>query len=365
LWSQLALAFGAERVEVGPVMVKVETTSGVGAGVVVVMVGVGVVELEEEEEVVVELEEEEDEEEVVVVLTEAAVLDGADSASWVGLLASWPWDLSDRVIEGIAVEADVEDEDEAAEVLTLLEEVVVLTVAVLEGACVVLASSPWDLSDKSIEGRTFEVGDWIGAKKTVAGIPKLPSFVAKGTCTVVLAVEVLEDSGSESWVDLLATTVVEVVVGSIETLTRLPSLAVVTTTGVMVMPGPELEEVLTIRVDSSRVFSVGSAPSGPTILVDVTGGWDEMVLPDGSTTRMVVLLIVGPGGVITTTFVVGVWVLDVLVFVTAPLMRSAIREMSMLVELLVVEVEAVDDEVLGVIVVLKVVVSITEAGGAM
>jgi hypothetical protein len=61
-------------------------------------------------------------------------------------------------------------------------------------------------------------------------------------------------------------------------------------------------------------------------------------------------------------------VLDVLVFVTAPLMRSAIREKSMLVELLVVEVEAVDDEVLevlGVIVVLKVVVSIDEACGAM
>jgi hypothetical protein len=61
-------------------------------------------------------------------------------------------------------------------------------------------------------------------------------------------------------------------------------------------------------------------------------------------------------------------VLDVLVFVTAPLMRSAIREKPMLVELLVVEVEAVDDEVLevlGVIVVLKVVVSIDEACGAM
>jgi hypothetical protein len=84
LWSQLALAFSAERVEVGPVMVKVEMTSGVGAGVVVVMVGVGVVELEEE------LEEEEEDEEVVVVLTEVAVLDGADPASWVGLLASSP-----------------------------------------------------------------------------------------------------------------------------------------------------------------------------------------------------------------------------------------------------------------------------------
>jgi hypothetical protein len=308
LWSQLALAFAAERVEVGPVMVKVEMTSGVGAGVVVVMVGVGVVELEEEEGVVVEVEEEveveveEEEVEVVVVLTEVAMLDGEDSASLVGLLASSPWDLSDKVIEGTAVEAFVEDEDEAAEVLTLLEEVVVLTVAVLE--CVGLASSPWDLSDKSIEGMTFEVGDWIGAMKTLSGVPTPPSFVAKGTITVVVVgLLMLEDSGSESWVDLLAVTVVEVVVGSIETLTRLPSRAVVTTTGVMVMPGPELKEVLTIGVGSSRVFSVGSAPSVPTILVDVTG---EMVLPDGSTMRTVVLLIVGPGGVITTTLVVGV-----------------------------------------------------------
>ena len=246
LWSQLALAFSAESVEVGPVMVKVETTSGVGAGVVVVMVGVGVVELEEE------LEEEEEDEEVVVVLTEVAVLDGADSASWVGLLASWPWDLSDKVIEGTAVEAEV-DEDNAVEVLiALLEEEVVLTVFVLDGVCVGLASSPWDLSDNSIEGRTFEVGDWNGAMKTLSGIPAPPFFVAKGTARgvadgllVLDVVDVLEDSGSESWVGLLVTTVVEVVVGSIETLTRLPSLAVVTTTGVMVIPGPELEEVLT------------------------------------------------------------------------------------------------------------------------
>ena len=175
----------------------------------------------------------------------------------------------------------------------------------------------------------------------------------------------LEDSGSESWVGLLVTTVVEVVVGSIETLTRLPSLAVVTTTGVMVIPGPELEEVLTTEVGSSRVFRVGSAPSGPTIWVDVAGGWDVMGLPEASTMRMVVLLIVGPGGVTTTTFVVGVWVLDVLVLSPTLFMRSAILEASMLVELLVVEVEVVDDEVLGVIVVLKVVVSTTEPCGAM
>lgn len=369
LWSQLALAFSAESVEVGPVMVKVETTSGVGAGVVVVMVGVGVVELEEELE---EEEEEEEDEEVVVVLTEVAVLDGADSASWVGLLASWPWDLSDKVIEGTAVEAEV-DEDDAVEVLiALLEEEVVLTVFVLDGVCVGLASSPWDLSDNSIEGRTFEVGDWNGAMKTLSGIPAPPFFVAKGTARgvadgllVLDVVDVLEDSGSESWVGLLVTTVVEVVVGSIETLTRLPSLAVVTTTGVMVIPGPELEEVLTTEVGSSRVFRVGSAPSGPTIWVDVAGGWDVMGLPEASTMRMVVLLIVGPGGVTTTTFVVGVWVLDVLVLSPTLFMRSAILEASMLVELLVVEVEVVDDEVLGVIVVLKVVVSTTEPCGAM
>ena len=369
LWSQLALAFSAESVEVGPVMVKVETTSGVGAGVVVVMVGVGVVELEEELE---EEEEEEEDEEVVVVLTEVAVLDGADSASWVGLLASWPWDLSDKVIEGTAVEAEV-DEDDAVEVLiALLEEEVVLTVFVLDGVCVGLASSPWDLSDNSIEGRTFEVGDWNGAMKTLSGIPAPPFFVAKGTARgvadgllVLDVVDVLEDSGSESWVGLLVTTVVEVVVGSIETLTRLPSLAVVTTTGVMVIPGPELEEVLTTEVGSSRVFRVGSAPSGPTIWVDVAGGWDVMGLPEASTMRMVVLLIVGPGGVTTTTFVVGVWVLDVLVLSPTLFMRSAILEASMLIELLVVEVEVVDDEVLGVIVVLKVVVSTTEPCGAM
>jgi hypothetical protein len=218
--------------------------------------------------------------------------------------------LSDKIIGGTAVEADADYVDEDVEVLARLEEeVVVLTVG--------LASSPWDLSDKSIEGRTPGVEDEIGAIETLTRKPT-PSFVVKGTIAgvavgllvlevIVLTLEVLEDSGSESWVGLLVTTtVVEVVVESIETLTSLPSLAAVTTTGVMVMPGPELEEVLTIGVGSSRVFSVGSAPSGPTILVDVTSDWDEMVLPDGSTMRMAVLLIVGPGGVITTTLVVGV-----------------------------------------------------------
>lgn len=203
------------------------------------------------------------------------------------------------------------------------------------------------------------------------------SFVESGTTArdavgllvwevAVLTAEALEDSGSESWVDsLLATTVVEVVTGSIETLTSLPSLAVVTTTGVIVMPGPELE-VLTIEVDSSRVFNVDSAPSGPTILVDVAAGEGAMVLPDGSTVRTTVLLMVGPGGVITTTFVEGVWVL---VFIPTLFKSSAIREASMLVELLEVEVEVdvevVDDDVLEMLEVLKAVLSITEASGAM
>lgn len=59
--------------------------------------------------------------------------------------------------------------------------------------------------------------------------------------------------------------------------------------------------------------------------------------------------------------------LDVLVFIPTLFKRSAIRETSTLVELLVVyvDVEVVDDEVLGVTVVLEVVVSTTEACGAM
>ena len=56
-----------------------------------------------------------------------------------------------------------------------------------------------------------------------------------------------------------------------------------------------------------------------------------------------------------------------LVFIPTLFKRSAIRETSTLVELLVVDVdvEVVDDKVLGVTVVLKVVVSTTEACGAM
>jgi hypothetical protein len=396
---------------VGPVMVKVETTSGVGAGagVVVVMVGVGVgVELTlalcvvdcrvEVLELVLEGRGEdsfvgvladdelvdlvvrddvgeadaEDEDEVVevlvlleekVVLTDVVVLDGADSAVWVGLLANSPWDLSDKVIEGTAVEADVEDEVETVEVLALFEVVVVLTVVALDGVCVDLTSSPWEWSDRSIEGR---------------GMAAVGLLVWEVT---VLTGEALRDSGLASWVGLLVTILVEVVM--METLTRLPSLAVVTTKGVIVIPGPERDVVLTaIGVDSSRVFSVVSTPLESTILVDVTDGWGETVWPEGSTTRKVVLLIVGPGGVTTTTFVVGVWVLEVLVFIPKFPKRSAIREASMMAELLDVEVKVVDEEgeavgdgvelvgnevlaALAVIVVLKVVVSTTGAWGAM
>lgn len=237
-----------------------------------------------------------------------------------------------------------------------------------------LLASWWcDLNDKSIDGRTFEVEDPTGDMETLTRIPT-PSFVVKGTTTgvavgllvldvIVLTVEVLEDSGSESCVDLLATNVVEVVTGSIEMLTRLPSLAVVTTTGEMVMPGTELE-VLTIEVGSSRVFSIVSTPLVSTSFVDVTGGLGAMVLPEGSTVRTVVLSTVGPGGVTTTIFVEGVWVL---VFIPTLFMSSASRETSMLVELLEVDVEVVDDEVVDDEVLeveaLRVVLSTTEACG--
>lgn len=262
--------------------------------------------------------------------------------------------------------------------LALLE-VVVPTV-------VCLASSPWDLSDTSIEGRGFEAEN-DGTMKTLAGFPSAPDLVAKGTITVVAAGLLVRDSALASWVGLLVTTLVEVVM--IETLTSLPSLAVVATTGVVVMPELKLDVVLTAIGDgSSRVLSVASAPSGPTILVDVTDGLDEMVLPEGSTVRKVVLLIVGPGGVTTTIFAVRMWVVDVTAMVFVPMCpkSSAIREASMLAELLLVEVEVVDDEgeavgdgvesvgdevkaegdeMLAVIVVLKVVVATTGTCGAM
>lgn len=74
----------------------------------------------------------------------------------------------------------------------------------------------------------------------------------------------------------------------------------------MVRPGAE---VLTAAADSSRVLSVGLASSVPTILVEVTVGRGSMVLPEGTTVRMVVLLTVGPGGVTVVTCVVGLRVL--------------------------------------------------------
>ena len=288
-------------------MVKIETTSGVGAGVMVVMVGVGVVELVEEleEEEVLKLVEEMKEEEVLEVegvLEEEEVLELVEVLELEEVLKLEEVLELEKVLEmvedleeedGLEVEEvleeegvleeeeelEVEKEEEDGE-MVVLTEVVVLNGTDSASWVGLLASWPWDLSDRVIEG-PFEV-EKIGTMKTLAGTPLPPVLVAKGTTTgvavgllvleAVLTVEVLEDSGSESWVDLLATTVAEVVVGSIETLTRLPSLAVVKTTGVMVMPDRELEEVLTTEVGSSRVFSVVSVPSGPTSLVDVTGG---------------------------------------------------------------------------------------------
>lgn len=55
------------------------------------------------------------------------------------------------------------------------------------------------------------------------------------------------------------------------------------------------------EVASSRVSNVGV-----TTLVEVTVGRGGRVLPEASTVRMVVLLMVGPGGVTVTTRVVGV-----------------------------------------------------------
>ena len=85
------------------------------------------------------------------------------------------------------------------------------------------------------------------------------------------------------------------------------------------------------------------------------------MLPDASTVRTVVLLMVDPGGVTVTMCVVGVWVLVSLVdAVPALLMISASSDtpglMPWLVELLEVDVVNV---VLAVV--LRVVVSTTEA----
>jgi hypothetical protein len=117
---------------------------------------------------------------------------------------------------------------------------------------------------------------------------------------------------------------------------------------------------------SSRVSNVGAAPSGATTSVEVTVGRGGRVLPEGSTVRMVVLLIVGPGGVTVTTRVVGVWVLVIDSLVDAVpmfLMMSASSDTPALKDWLEELLEVEDDVVLVdvLIDVLKVVVSTTEA----
>jgi hypothetical protein len=111
---------------------------------------------------------------------------------------------------------------------------------------------------------------------------------------------------------------------------------------------------------SSRVSNVGA-----TTLVEVTVGRGGRVLPEASTVRIVVLLIVGPGGVTVTTRVVGVCVLVLDSLVDAVpmfLMMSASSETPALTVWLV---ELVEDEIEVVNVVLAVmlavVVSTTEA----
>jgi hypothetical protein len=161
---------------------------------------------------------------------------------------------------------------------------------------------------------------------------------------------------------------------SIETLTRIPpSLCLVVKGTIMgVSVGAEVVVVLTIEVGSSRVSSVELAASGATNWVEVTVGRGAMVLPEGSTVRIVVLLTVCWGGVTVTTFVLGVWVLDSLVVVVdEPMlfMISASLEtpasIDWLLELLELEDEdedKVEVEVEVVLVeVLRVVVSTTGA----
>ena len=83
------------------------------------------------------------------------------------------------------------------------------------------------------------------------------------------------------------------------------------------------------------------------------------MLPDASTVRTIVLLMVGPGGVTVTTRVVGVWVLDSLVdAVPALLMMSTSSDTPGLMELLADEVEVVS---VVLAVVLGALVSTTEA----
>jgi hypothetical protein len=103
----------------------------------------------------------------------------------------------------------------------------------------------------------------------------------------------------------------------IETLTRIPPSPSLVVKGTIMgaSVGAEVVVVLTIEVDSSRVSSVELAASGATNWVEVTVGRGAMVLPEGSTVRIVVLLTVCCGGVTVTTCVLGVWVLDSLVVV--------------------------------------------------
>lgn len=116
---------------------------------------------------------------------------------------------------------------------------------------------------------------------------------------------------------------------------------------------------------SSRVSNVGLASSGATTLVEVTVGRGGRVLPEASTVRTVVLLMVGPGGVTVTTWVVGVWVFVLDSLVDAVPMFLIISASSDTPALTAWLVELLEDEieVVNVVpaVVLAVVVSTTEA----
>lgn len=138
--------------------------------------------------------------------------------------------------------------------------------------------------------------------------------------------------------------------------------------GTVLVAGSGAEVVLTTEVGSSRVSCV---EVGVTQTMEVVVGGGAIVLPEGSTVRRTVLLIVGPGGVTVTTAVPPLTVLDSLVEVgTADLMMSASSEMPdltdsllellELVELVELLVDEVDDAVVDVLT-LAVVVSMTGA----
>lgn len=114
-------------------------------------------------------------------------------------------------------------------------------------------------------------------------------------------------------------------------------------------------------VGSSRVLRAGVA-SGSTTLVEVTVGRGASVLPEGSTVRTVVLLIVSRGGVTVAMPLDGEVVLEVVVVSWAALlMRSARFETAGAAEEEELLVELVDVE-LGVCEMLVVVVSIATMG---